>query len=96
MRSRVKFRLASIKQEIRIYQAVLRDSETPRLAKWLLGLALAYLISPIDLIPDFIPILGQIDDLLIVPLLIGLALKLIPDHIVLRHRAAGMADARSF
>jgi uncharacterized membrane protein YkvA (DUF1232 family) len=60
----------------------LHHPQTPLFAKILLGLALAYLLLPFDLIPDFIPVLGQLDDVLIVPGLIYLALKMIPDHVV--------------
>ncbi len=71
-----------IKQEITVYQLVLRHPRTPWPARIVLGLAVAYLLSPIDLIPDFIPVLGQLDDLLIVPGLFALALKLIPKEVV--------------
>jgi uncharacterized membrane protein YkvA (DUF1232 family) len=60
----------------------LHHPQTPLFAKILLGLAVAYLLLPFDLIPDFIPVLGQLDDVLIVPGLIYLALKMIPDHVV--------------
>ena len=72
----------AIKREIRVYQCVLRDSRTPWYAKAVLGLAVGYLLMPFDLIPDFIPLLGQLDDLVIVPGLVWLALKLIPPEIV--------------
>lgn len=70
------------KSELRVYRLVLSDPRTPRLAKWLLGLAVGYALSPIDLIPDFIPVLGHLDDVLIVPLLLILAMKFIPSEVV--------------
>ena len=75
---KLKFILSSFSTELRTYRLVLQDKRTPRVAKWLLGLAIAYFLSPIDLIPDFIPVLGQLDDLLIVSVLIKLALKMVP------------------
>ena len=70
------------RQEFRVYQKVLRDPRTPLLPKILLGLAIGYFVLPIDLIPDFIPFFGQLDDLVIVPVLVVLALKLIPREII--------------
>lgn len=69
-------------QEIQVYQLVLKHPKTPKLAKWLIGMAIVYFLSPIDLIPDFIPILGQFDDLLIVPLLITIAVRIIPREVL--------------
>ena len=66
--------------------------ETPALARWLAGGALAYLLSPIDLIPDWIPVLGYLDDLLIVPGLLCVALALIPPSVKkeCRKKTAGL------
>lgn len=55
-----------------------RHADTPRPAKLVALLVLAYALSPIDLIPDFIPVLGQLDDLVLVPLGIALAVRLVP------------------
>ena len=71
-----------IRREVKVYQLLLKDSRVPRPSKWLLGLAIGYLLSPIDLIPDFIPVLGQIDDLIIVPFLLTLALRFIPNQVI--------------
>ena len=60
------------------YRALFTHPRTPKVSRWLRGGATAYLVSPIDIIPDFIPILGQLDDLLIVPSLIYAALAFIP------------------
>ncbi|PKO54664.1 MAG: hypothetical protein CVU26_01170 [Betaproteobacteria bacterium HGW-Betaproteobacteria-2] len=57
------------------------------MAKLLLWLAVAYLLLPFDLIPDFIPLIGQLDDLIVVPGLIYLALKLIPETLIEECRA---------
>lgn len=56
--------------------------DTPLAAKLLAGLVVAYAFSPIDLIPDFIPVLGYLDDIILVPLGIYVALRLIPAHVV--------------
>ena len=73
--------------EIGMYRAILRDPRCPRLARWLLGAAVAYALSPIDLIPDFIPVLGHFDDALILPLLIWLARRALPRELIREHRA---------
>jgi len=71
-----------VKRELRVYQLVLRDKRTPKLAKGLLGLAVVYLLLPFDIIPDFIPIIGHLDDLVIVPALVILALKMVPKEVI--------------
>ncbi len=73
-------------QTVALYFAV-RDPRTPITAKLFAGMVVAYALSPIDLIPDFIPVLGYLDDIVIVSLGIWLALKLIPAEV--------MADAHA-
>ena len=60
--------------------------KTPLIAKLLVIVTVAYALSPIDLIPDFIPVLGYLDDLIIVPVLIWLTVKLLPDEVILESR----------
>jgi uncharacterized membrane protein YkvA (DUF1232 family) len=77
-----------IAREISFYRRVLAHPGTPWLSRILLGAALAYFVSPIDILPDVIPVVGQLDDLVIVPGLIYLALRLIPAEIIESCRAA--------
>ena len=58
-----------------------KDPRVPALAKLIIGLVVAYALSPIDLIPDFIPVIGYVDDLLLLPLGIWLAIRLIPQPV---------------
>jgi uncharacterized membrane protein YkvA (DUF1232 family) len=67
---------------LKLYNLVLRDPRTPRLAKISLWLALGYLALPFDLIPDVLPVIGHLDDVLIVGGLVYLALKLIPRSVL--------------
>jgi uncharacterized membrane protein YkvA (DUF1232 family) len=71
-----------LKAEFTVYRLALKHPETPWLAKVLLGLAVGYVLMPFDLIPDFIPVIGHLDDLIIVPGLVYLALKLIPEEVM--------------
>lgn len=70
------------KTDLKVYRLVLKDSRTPLIAKVLLGTAVGYALMPFDLIPDFIPIIGHLDDVIIVPVLVYIALKLIPKELV--------------
>lgn len=87
MFQRWKTRAAQLVRELNAFRLALQDPRTPWLPRLLVGLAVAYLASPLDLIPDFIPVLGQLDDLLIVPLLLWLAARRIPPEV--------MADCRA-
>lgn len=70
-----------LKQNIRILYLASKHPATPLSAKLVVGATVAYALSPIDLIPDFIPILGYIDDLVILPLGIWIAIRLIPEPV---------------
>lgn len=73
---------AQLKAEFAFYRQLQQHPQTPKLAKALLWLAIGYLLMPFDLIPDFLPVIGQLDELVIIPLLLYLALKLTPPDII--------------
>jgi len=79
------------KRELEVYRRVLADSRTPIGAKIFLGLAVGYLCMPFDLIPDFIPVIGHLDDAIIVPALVYLTLRFVPRELVAEHRAGVIA-----
>ena len=82
MLEKLKALAKQLKQEFEVYRLVLKHPETPLIAKFFLGLAVGYLLMPFDLIPDFIPIIGQLDEVVIIPILLYLALLFIPKHII--------------
>ncbi len=82
MLKKIKQIVKRLKQEIVPLYYALFDKRTPGIAKIFAALTVGYLLSPIDLIPDFIPVLGLLDDLIIVPLLIKFTLTLIPAFII--------------
>ncbi len=82
----LKKRAQKLKRQIWALFLALKDPQTPWAAKLLIGATVAYAVSPIDLVPDFIPILGQLDDLVILPAMIALTLKLIPRDVMARCR----------
>jgi len=67
-----------LKTEVRILYLAFRDPDTPIYAKVWAGAVVAYAISPIDLIPDFVPVLGYLDDLILLPLGVWVATRMIP------------------
>ena len=80
--SRLKAAGALLKREVRVYRLVLKHERTPILPKLLLAVAVGYVLMPFDLIPDFIPVIGHLDDAIIVPALVILALKMVPPEVV--------------
>jgi uncharacterized membrane protein YkvA (DUF1232 family) len=87
MLEKLKTRARALKKETYAIYIAARDPRTPWYAKALIFLIVAYALSPIDLIPDFIPILGYLDDLIIVPAGIWLAIRLIPPEALEEARA---------
>ena len=93
--SRLRTWARELKQQTLVVYFAARDPGTPWLARLLALAVAAYALSPIDLIPDFIPILGYLDDLIIVPLGLMLVLRLIPEDILLRSQAQARETANS-
>ncbi len=90
MFEKLKSVAGSLKQELKAYRLVMKDRRTPRAAKILLGTAVGYALLPFDIIPDFIPVIGHLDDALILPVLVIIALKMVPREVIddCRARAA--------
>ncbi|MGN0578231.1 MAG: YkvA family protein [Ruminiclostridium sp.] len=74
----LKERAKKLKSDIPAVFIALKDKETPLAAKIFAAITVAYALSPIDLIPDFIPVLGYLDDVLLLPALVALTIKFIP------------------
>ena len=74
------------------YLSAIKDNDTPILAKVFAGITVAYALSPVDLVPDFIPVLGYLDDIILLPMLVALTIKFIPQDVLERNRkqAEGM------
>ncbi|WP_220494325.1 YkvA family protein [Aquipseudomonas guryensis] len=93
--NRLRHWARALKRDAHALWLAARDARTPKLAKLLALLVAAYALSPIDLIPDFVPVLGYLDDLIIVPLGIWLVVRLIPAGLMAEYRAlASLASAR--
>ena len=90
--SRLKARAAELKIQLPALYLALKEKDTPWYAKALAALTVGYALSPVDLIPDFIPILGYLDDLIVLPALAALTIRLIPQGVMsrCRERARGM------
>jgi uncharacterized membrane protein YkvA (DUF1232 family) len=92
---RLRRHARALKVETLALYLVARDPRVPWYARLFVGVVVAYALSPIDLIPDFVPILGYLDDLILVPLGIALALRMVPPAILedCRDRARSELDA---
>ena len=93
MTGKLKAWARTIKRDAHAVYLAARDPRVPWYAKALAFCVAGYALSPLDLIPDFIPILGYLDDVVIVPLGILSAVKLIPPPIMAEHRAAASLAA---
>lgn len=93
VRSRVQHWARALRTELTALRLAYRDPRTPWAARLVLVLVLAYALSPIDLIPDPIPVLGYLDDLVLLPLGIALALRMLPPEVVADSRAAAAGAA---
>jgi uncharacterized membrane protein YkvA (DUF1232 family) len=87
MLARLKGWAKTVKRDVIALFLAARDSRTPWYAKVMAGLVAAYALSPIDLIPDFIPVVGYLDDLVIVPLGIWIVVRLVPGDLMQEFRA---------
>ncbi|MFI5323346.1 MAG: YkvA family protein [Thermodesulfobacteriota bacterium] len=79
--------LKKFTKKVDLYRRIIVQPRCPRITRICLGAAIAYALSPIDLIPDFIPVLGYIDDAVILPILVYIALRFVPKELVEEVRA---------
>lgn len=92
--ARLKDQARALKREIIALRLATRDPRTPLAAKLIALTVIAYALSPIDLVPDFVPVLGQIDDLILVPLGLWLAIRLVPREVIDEARARALESER--
>ncbi|MPN29853.1 hypothetical protein SDC9_177306 [bioreactor metagenome] len=88
----LKERALKLKTDVPAVFIAMKKKETPLIAKITAGLTVAYALSPVDLIPDFIPVLGYLDDLILLPALVALTVRLIPAEVfkACREEAEGL------
>ncbi len=88
----LKIKANKLKNELVALYYAYKDPQTRLLPRILIISTLGYALSPIDLIPDFIPILGYLDDLIIIPVLITISIKLIPEAVMKRAKERAIAE----
>ncbi len=86
-RARLRARAAALLTEFDVLRRAAADPRAPRSVRWVMRVTALYVISPIDLIPDFIPVIGQLDELLLVPLALGWVRRRLPPELLAEHRA---------
>jgi len=82
----LKVRAKKLKTDIPAIFLALKDNDTPFIAKVFAAITVIYALSPIDLVPDFIPVLGYLDDVILLPMLVALTIKFIPQDVLERNR----------
>ena len=82
----LKARAKQLKTDIPVVFLALKDKQTPFVAKIFATITVAYAVSPIDLVPDFIPVLGYLDDAILLPMLVALTIRFIPKDVLERKR----------
>ena len=90
MFERIRLWAATLRRDVAALILAVRDPRTPLTARIIAALVVAYALSPIDLIPDFVPVLGYLDDLIIVPLGLALVLRLVPAALMAEYRASAL------
>jgi uncharacterized membrane protein YkvA (DUF1232 family) len=84
-------RVAALRDESHALYLAARDPRTPWYAKALAAAVVAYAVSPVDLIPDFIPVLGQLDDLVLLPIGVAPAIRMVPAEVLAEKRVQAAA-----
>ncbi|MFN8637685.1 MAG: YkvA family protein [Chloroflexota bacterium] len=92
MLAELRRRARALKVETLALYLVARDPRVPWYARLFVAGVVAYALSPIDLIPDFVPVLGYLDDLILVPLGLALALRMVPPHVLAECRARAAVE----
>ncbi len=82
----LKVRAKKLKTDIPAIFLALKDKDTSIIAKVFAGITVAYALSPVDLVPDFIPVLEYLDDIILLPMLVALTIKFIPQDVLERNR----------
>lgn len=91
---RVREQMSELKWNILALYLARRDPRIPLRSKILVAVAVAYLLTPIDLIPDFIPVIGQLEDIVIVPALLGFAMRSIPPELLREYKEKAKLEFR--